>query len=447
MTSVPDILRRLDIDALSPMQEAMVGAATAGEPLVLLAPTGSGKTLAFLLAALCRRGTSGGSIAVVSPSRELAMQSEALFRRMRPEEAGRTLTSAVVVGGHAAKAESARLRDACPDALFATPGRLLDHIDKGRIDTAAFRLLVLDEFDKCLELGFREEMLALVGRFSGAMTWFVSATPADADAAAAFRLDAARLLDFSTSAPTAEGATDVGGRLEVSVVRSPERDKLQALARLLTGLGAAPSMVFVGFRESAVRVGSYLRAQGFAAEIYHGGLEQRDRERALYRFRAGGSNVLVCTDLAARGLDIPEVSAVVHYHAALDAAAYAHRNGRSTRWEGAGTAYLLLGPDETLPAFAAPTIAETPLEAQIRPAQPLWATVYIGRGRRQKLSRGDVAGFFCKVGGLQGDDIGRIDVGPDYAYVALRRSCLRAALRAVRGQKIKGMRTIIEEMR
>lgn len=207
-------------------------------------------------------------------------------------------------------------------------------------------------------------------------------------------------------------------------------------------------MVFVGYRESVGRVADALAKAGFSVERYHGGMEQQWRERAVYKFRSGCSNVLVSTDLAARGLDVPEVEAVVHYHLPADQAAYVHRVGRTGRWEADGCSYLILNPKETLPEYLDPAPEDyVPSKPALRPVAPRWVTVYIGRGKKDKLSRVDIVGFFCKKGGLRADDIGRIDVKDRYAYAAIDRLKVRAALRAVAGEKIKGMRTLVEVMR
>ena len=245
-----------------------------------------------------------------------------------------------------------------------------------------------------------------------------------------------------------EGDNDTKLRIEVQQVRSPQKDKLETLGRLLTTIQGQPAIVFVGYRESAERVGKWLRQNGFFAEVYHGGMEQDWRERALYKFRNGSANVLVSTDLAARGLDIPEVKVVIHYHLPLKEEDYTHRNGRTARWDAQGAIYLLLGPEEQCPEYAGslPTLRVDDVEL-LKPLPPLFTTLYIGRGKREKLSKGDVLGFLCKKGGLKNDEIGRIDISAHHAYVAVARKKVKALLRQVSGEKIKGMKTLVEEIR
>ena len=224
--------------------------------------------------------------------------------------------------------------------------------------------------------------------------------------------------------------------------------RIRALEGLLGDLRGRPTIVFVGYRESVERVGEHLARTGFHAERYHGGMEQQWRERAVYKFRSGCSNVLVSTDLAARGLDIPEVEAVVHYHLPADRNAYVHRTGRTGRWEAGGQSYFLINPKEALPDYLDCQPEDyVPAQPPLSPVEPRWVTVYVGKGRKDKISKADLVGFFCKKGGLRAEDLGRIDVKDRYAYVSVDRAKVRAALRAVAGEKIKGLRTLVELMR
>ena len=232
-------------------------------------------------------------------------------------------------------------------------------------------------------------------------------------------------------------------RISVQYVLSPEKDKLATLKRLLCTLGVQKSLVFANHRQSVERIGSYLAQEGIMADVFHGGMEQRDRERALYRFMNGSCNVFICTDLASRGLDIPDVDNIIHYHLPIDEESYIHRNGRTARWENVGNAYLLLGPEEKLPEYVQLTEGEFVLPSkQPLPSLPIWATIYVGKGKKDKISRGDILGFLTKIGGLEGQQIGRIDVLPNWSYVAVQRSAVKSLLLRIKGQKIKGIKTI-----
>ena len=231
-------------------------------------------------------------------------------------------------------------------------------------------------------------------------------------------------------------------------MKSPLKDKLETLRELLLTRGQESTLVFVGFRESVERVHAYLRTQGFYASALHGGMEQKDREGAVFRFVAGSTNILVSTDLASRGLDIPALDNVVHYHLPLNEQAFVHRNGRTARWDREGRSYLIVGPEEVIPSYVGQyqTISLPPASQQ-QAAEPVFETLYIGKGKRDKLSRGDIAGFLMKVGGLDKDSVGLIDVHEHHSYAAVSRKRVSETLVRLRGQKIKGLKTIIERMR
>jgi superfamily II DNA/RNA helicase len=233
-------------------------------------------------------------------------------------------------------------------------------------------------------------------------------------------------------------------RISLRLVKSPEKDKLQTLLRLLCTLGTQKSLVFVGYRESVERVGNFLEEKGVMADIYHGGMEQRDRERAIYRFMNSSANVLISTDLASRGLDIANVDNIIHYHLPSSQEACTHRNGRTARWDMQGSAYFILGPEEQLPEYIVKDEVEPyTLPAKVPPpAKPLWVTLYIGKGKKDKISRGDIVGFLTKQGGLESNQIGRIDVLPHWSYVAVERAVSRELLSRIKGLKIKGLKTI-----
>ncbi|MBQ4210683.1 MAG: DbpA RNA binding domain-containing protein, partial [Prevotella sp.] len=240
----------------------------------------------------------------------------------------------------------------------------------------------------------------------------------------------------------------VSHRVEIYQVKSPEKDKLNTLRLLLCELGEQSSIVFLNYRESVERVASYLKEQGFTISFFHGGLEQRQREDALYKFSNGSANVLVATDLASRGIDIPDIDNIIHYHLPESEHGYVHRVGRTARWESKGRAFFILNAEETVPAYVEGelkdyTVNPTTLSAPI----PKMVTLYIGKGKKDKLSKGDIVGFLCKKGGLQSSEIGKISVEERFTYVAIQRQKLHSVLRNVQGEKIKGIKTIVEEVK
>lgn len=402
--------------------------------VVLLSPTGSGKTLAYLLPLIesLKAEQPAVQALVIVPSRELAMQTVEVVK-----QGGADIRALALYGGRPAMEEHRTLNGVRPQLLVGTPGRLLDHLTKGNFSADSIHTLVIDEFDKCLELGFRDEMSQIFAHLPGVRKRFLlSAT--DNEEITRFLPEYVR-LDYLDS-------TEAGERIEQLYVSSPQKDKLETLADLLLSVGNQTSIVFVGFRESVERVAKFLRERGFVASSLHGGLEQRQRERELFRFVAGSTNILVSTDLAARGLDIQALDNVIHYHLPLNEQAFIHRNGRTARWDREGRSFIILGPEETLPPYVVADKFSVSHSTR-SPQQPLWSSIYIGKGKKDKISKGDIAGFLMKVGGLDKDDVGRIDVRDYHSFVAINRKRTSETLIRLRGQKIKGIKTIFELMK
>lgn len=435
-----DILDNLKIEQLNPMQEAVGRVYESCRSLIVLSPTGSGKTLAFLLPLVQGLSASTDAVqaVVLVPSRELALQIEGVFKAMNT---GFKVMSCY--GGRPAMDEHRTMRSLKPAVIIGTPGRMNDHLHKGNFGVEEIRTLVIDEFDKCLEFGFQEEMAEVVGQLP-ALKKRVLLSATDAEEIPQFTGVAegeagVEKLDFLTE----EG---VSSRLTLQQVLSPQKDKLDTLYRLLCTVAYKPTLVFVNYRESVDRVVGYLQSKKFPCEAFHGGMEQPDRERALYKFRNGSSPVLVSTDLAARGLDIPGVENIVHYHLPVNEEAFTHRNGRTARWEATGSSFLLLHPEERLPEYVPQDIPVFALpEETPKPVKARWTTLYIGKGKKDKLNKVDIVGFLYKKGGLSREDVGQVDVKDHYAFVAVRRSKCKQLLALVQGEKIKGIKTLIEE--
>ena len=427
-------ISKLGIEFLNPMQQEMLQMVRRERQLVLLSPTGSGKTLAYILPLLQLMDSKKDFLQslVLVPSRELAIQTVDVVKRICSE-----VRVLACYGGRPAMDEHRQINGLCPHLIIATPGRILDHIRKQNINAGTVLNLVIDEFDKSLELGFQEDMKAIIDELKSVeRRILLSATDCPSIPDFVRTSDYCRLSYLDEEEP-------VSSRISIHSVLSPEKDKLVTLKRLLCSLGNQKSLVFVNYRQSVERIGTFLASEGIMANIFHGGMEQRDRERALYSFINGSCNVFVCTDLGSRGLDIPDVDNIIHYHLPIDEESYIHRNGRTARWENVGNAFLLLGPEETLPSYVELTGGELQLPKSVPlPSLPLWATIYIGKGKKDKISRGDILGFLSKVGGLEGKQIGRIDVLPQWSYVAVQRNVTKALFARIKGQKIKGIKTI-----
>ena len=440
--TLQQILKNLGIEQLTAMQQAAAEAYGEPKDLVLLSPTGSGKTLAFLLPLVqrLRPDVEGVQAVVLVPSRELALQIETVFRRMNTP-----FKAISCYGGRPAMDEHRTMCGVRPSVIIGTPGRMNDHLRKQNFEADGVTTLVIDEFDKSLELGFQEEMAEVIGQLpSLRKRILLSAT--DAEEIPQFvgmgegsGRGAFIKLNFLTEEPLSE-------RLSLRKVLSPAKDKLETLYQLLCTLGDASTLVFVNYRESVERIAGFLKSKKFPCVAFHGGMEQQDRERALYKFRNGSSPVLISTDLAARGLDIPGVENVVHYHLPINEEAFTHRNGRTARWEASGCSFLLLHAEEQLPEYMTGEISEFSLSDDVpKPPKPRWSTLYIGKGKKDKVNKIDIVGFLYKKGGLQKEDVGTVDVKEHYAFVAVRRGKVKQLLTLIQGEKIKGMKTVFEE--
>lgn len=428
------ILSNLKIRQLNAMQQASVAAWGEGNDVVLLSPTGSGKTLAYLLPLVSslKQGAEGVQAVVLVPSRELALQTEQVFKAM-----GTGFAVMSCYGGRPAMEEHRVMKSLRPAVIIGTPGRMNDHLEKQNIDASTVSLLVIDEFDKCLEFGFQEEMAEVVGKLPRLKRRFLlSAT--DAEEIPRFTgLNRITRLDFLQGGQS--------GRLRIYQVLSPVKDKLDTLYKLLCCLGNESVLVFCNHRESVDRVGDYLHSMKVYCETFHGGMEQDDRERALYKFRNGSCSVFISTDLAARGLDIPAIRHIVHYHLPISEEGFIHRNGRTARWDAEGNAYVILHPEERMPDYIH-SDPETYVFPEIipSPALPDYVTLYVGKGKKDKINKIDIVGFLSKKGNLGREDIGKVDVKDYHAFVTVSRKKANQVLKLVRNEKIKGVKALIE---
>lgn len=437
--SIDKTLAKLHIELSEMQQEVYKQVQTTKGDIVILSPTGSGKTLAYLLplTELIDKDDDRPQALVILPGRELALQSDDVLHSM-----GTGLRSTACYGGRTAMDEHKTLKKVCPQVIFGTPGRLNDHIAKGNFDIYGIKYVVIDEFDKCLAMGFHNEMERLLKNLPGVRRRFLlSATDAE-DIPHFVRLEHTVKIDYTY------GEEQVPEQVEMYAVNSPDKDKLDTLSRLLRSFGDASSIVFLNYRDSVERTASWLRNHGFAVSAFHGGMEQKEREDTLYKFSNGSANVLVSTDLASRGLDIPDIGNIIHYHLPLGEEEYIHRIGRTARWKAQGRTFFIIGPEEQKPTFINEELTPYAIPDSLpQPAQPRMATIYIGKGKKDKISKGDIVGFLCKKGGLAPTDIGRIDVKDRYAYAAIATSKLRQALTQTQGEKIKGLKTIVEIVR
>ena len=432
-------LNALGIEALNPMQEEMLDGVRKHDSLVLLSPTGSGKTLGYMLPVVeAMQPAPVPTVLVLVPSRELAIQTQGVATRLC-----RDTKAYACYGGRPAMDEHRAMRSLSPQMVIGTPGRVLDHLQKCNFDSSQIDTLVIDEFDKSLELGFRQQMadiLALLPSVRKRILLSATDSPEIPSFVGAGRV---HRMDY-----LADTDADYADRISQYLLRSPEKDKLETLGRLLCSLGSTPSIVFLNYREAVDRVYQFLHKAGFCVSAFHGAMEQKDRERALFRFQSGCANVLVSTDLAARGLDIADVQNIIHYHLPMNSEAYIHRNGRTARWDRAGASYLILGPEENLDKLDCLTdMVEMEVPSTYNVPSSRWETLYIGRGKKDKVNKVDIVGFLSKTGGLSREQLGMVTVFPQWSFAAVERTCVPSLMTRIKGQKIKGQKTIIEPIR
>lgn len=438
---LPLVKEKLNIESLNPMQKRMMELASEANNIILLSPTGSGKTLAFILPVLKMLKPASGrvQVVVIAPSRELVIQIAGIFNSIAPNYKVTPL-----YGGHKVEDEVNSLK-AGTDVIIATPGRLLDHMNRRNIDVIPTRILVLDEFDKSLELGFEKEMKKIISRLKN-VSRIILTSATQAEALPEF-LD----LKEPVTLNYLNDGKDVRTRIRVHRVDSDDNDKLKSLSDLLKELSSngrhERSIIFVNHRESAERVVKSLLKEGFPAVLYHGALDQQQRESAIVAFNNGSSPILVATDLAARGLDIENVKSIIHYHQALTPETYIHRNGRTARVDNDGDIYVMIGPNEDVkPYVEFDDTRYMSSHADIKPLKSEVATLRFSAGKKEKLSKGDIVGFLVKEGGADGKRIGKIDVYDHYALAAVPSDEVEKILENIRGKKIKGEKRLISKL-
>lgn len=415
------------------MQEASLEANTSHDAVVLLADTGSGKTLAFLLpvAQLLDKTKPVCQALIVVSSRELALQIEQVFKKM---STGFKITCCY--GGHLRETEENNLKQA-PALIVGTPGRLADHIRRGNIVTTGIETLVLDEFDKSLEQGFEAEMLFIIQSLPSLKKRILTSATEAVEIPEFVGLKEPVKLNFLTGKKSEA--------LAVQMVRSADADKLKTLFQLICTLGNRSTIVFCNQREFVEEVSLFLKDKGIVNVFYHGAMEQQERDVALCKFRNGSSNFLITTDLAARGLDIPNIRYIIHYQLPTTQESFIHRNGRTARMEASGTAILLLAPHETVPAYIQPEPIEMNVSANAPlPAKPDWTTFYVSAGKKDKVNKIDIVGFLTNKGRLKKDDIGLIEVKDFFSFVAIRKANAGTTLQLIKEERIKNKKVKID---
>jgi ATP-independent RNA helicase DbpA len=424
-----EILTKLGIDALNAMQQKAMSAIQMNSEVMLLSPTGTGKTLAFALPLVkgVNLELAAVQILIVVPSRELAIQIEQVIREM-----GSGVKINAVYGGRSVKKDLIELEHQ-PHILVGTPGRVADHIRRNTFKAYNVKTLVLDEFDKSLEVGFDKEMIEICDALKGVEKKILTSATEGVNVPEFVRFRKPAIVDFL------EQKVD---KLSIKVATTQEKDKLKGLLHLLNYLGPEPGILFCNFKDSIQRISNFLNENGINHGIFQGGMEQKDRERALIKFRNGSYPLLLATDLAARGLDIPALSFIIHYQLPFSIEEFIHRNGRTARMHQSGTAYILKYKAESLPDYLKKQKMEEIIVKDLgiakKPKNPSnMATLFVSGGRKDKISKGDLAGFFIKQGGLENDALGLIELKNDCAFVGVPLKDVKHLIAKLNNQHVK----------
>jgi superfamily II DNA/RNA helicase len=379
-----NILEKLSIEKLNTMQEEAQSAILSNAEIVLLSPTGTGKTLAYLLPMIAELNITCAEVQalIIVPSRELAIQIEQVVRTM-----GTGYKANAVYGGRAGSKDKTEIKHR-PAILIGTPGRIADHLRRENFSSDFIRTLVLDEFDKSLEIGFESEMKEILTLLPRVQKKILTSATQEVEIPKFVGMKNPVVIDYL------EGGTS---QLKVKMILASSQDKLSTLAELLCHLGNQPGIVFCNFKDTIQEVSDFLTENKIGHGCFYGGMEQKDRERALIKFRNGTHQLIVATDLAARGIDIPEIRFIIHYQLPMRSHEFTHRNGRTARMFSDGTAYVLKWKNENLPDFVEKAEIELMQKAPV-PSPSIWKTVFVSGGRKDKISKGDIAGLFMKQG-------------------------------------------------
>jgi ATP-independent RNA helicase DbpA len=431
-----DILARFKIESLNEMQQAALEAIPRFSSVVIISPTGSGKTLGFLLPALqlLKPDVAGVQLLIVVPSRELAIQIEGVFKQM-----GTGYKINCCYGGHSVRIEKNNLSHP-PAVLVGTPGRIAYHLRNENVIVKQTQSLILDEFDKSLEGGFEEEMSYIITRLPSLKNRVLTSATVLSEVPEFVGLKQPKTLDYSAQSQEQKAA------LQIKAVHIPDgTDKIEGLMLLIGALGGESKIVFCNHREAVRRISLQLTNYGVAHGIYHGELDQMEREKALVKLRNGSTTLLITTDLASRGLDIPEIESIIHYQLPPTPDIMIHRNGRTARMHATGTAYLMLEEKDHLPRF----LEEKPEDFELptvfrKPPASQWQTLYIAAGKKSKVNKTDIVGLLLQKGGLQKDELGKIEVMDNAAYAGVKADKIKKTLSLISNEKIKNKKVKFE---
>ena len=419
-----DILTKLNIHVLNPMQEEAIDVIDNTTNTILLSPTGTGKTLAFLLPIIKILDPDCNDVQalIIVPSRELAIQIEQVVRSM-----GSGFKVNAVYGGRPMSKDKIEIKHV-PAILIGTPGRIADHFSNDRFSKKSIKSLILDEFDKSLEDGFELEMKEIINQLPHINKRVLTSATQSVEVPSFVRLDKPTTVNYLNE--------KVVSKLEIKTVLSTSKSKLPSLLELIGYLGNQNGIIFCNLRDSIAIVSRFLDKNKINHSCFSGGMEQKDRERALIKFRNGTNQILIATDLASRGIDIPELKFIIHYELPRAQEEFIHRNGRAARVDSKGTAYVLKGESDNLPAYVKGSKGINISKQAVRKPQ-FWETLFISGGRKDKISKGDIAGLFFKQGNITKDQLGTIELKQDCAFVAVPKAIANDLVETLNNTRLK----------
>ncbi len=425
------LLKNLGFSEFNEMQQTTLATGKNNNNLLLLAPTGSGKTVAYILNTLSKlENKEGVQSLILAPTRELVLQIESVLKLMKlPFKIN------ACYGGHPFSVERKNFSTP-PTLLVGTPGRIEDHIRRKTFDASTITQLVFDEFDKSLEFGFIKQMEKIVQNIPNLKgQLLVSATNA-IEIPEFLNIKELETIDFSS---------DKKSELTQQQIITPVDEKVEGLIELFKTFDKNKNtIVFCNHREACDRICDQLDDHKIEYAIFHGGLEQPQRELELLKFRNGSAQFLIATDIAARGIDIPDLDYVIHYQLPTQESTFVHRNGRTARMKATGTSILVRTETDYLPEYLKTEPTRVSLSNQQEIQKPDWITVYIGKGKKDKVNKMDVVGFCMQFDFMKKDDLGLIEVKDYSIYVAIKRNKSKRLITEARNKKIKNKKAKIE---
>lgn len=426
--SIQEKLNKLGISELNEMQVSSYSAILENKNVMIKAPTGSGKTLAFLLPLIQLIDPKENEIQclVISPTRELCLQIESVWKQLSTG-----LKVNTFYGGHSMPQEITNLSNP-PSILIGTPGRLADHVSRKTINCKSIKYVVFDEFDKSLTLGFQDQIEYLVDALQKIEKKIMVSATSSIQVPKFIEFEPHQTINFTINETEKDS-------ISFKKIIATENQKPEMLYSLLSQLEDKQAIIFCNQRDEVENLSAWLKSRKVNHITYHGGLDQDDRERALIKFRNKSTYYLITTDLGARGLDIPNVSYVIHYELPMKNHEFTHRNGRTARMNAQGEIIIFEEPNKSNPDYLPKEIENfsfNPLFSTID--NPIFTTIYLSGGKKEKINKVDIIGFFCQKGNLDKQDIGLIQVNDHQSFAAVRNEKVDLLINSVQTEKIKG---------